>query len=369
MMTAAGLGVDLDTTLSCVASHITASPLILEIRPSTRTASEMAMLPTAVIDLVVSQGGAEHFLINIIDHIVGTTPDPALIFRGETLLTKILAEFCKYTSHLLIETLFQSDVVKIITRKYKESYFEDFAESILTKLIAEADHLPPAFMTVCCLINIRIAPMWRRLAISNLIFLRCISPLLLDLSLRHIEAKHPRNLSYVIKLIQNLANRAALPSSHSQYSKFMDRNLDRMGKFLDRFNQIPPSDSIRRVPIPLASVTWWIEWIEATGTHTSHQGSDWKPVIEFAARLKAIKSVSPHLYHKIVEYAQGAHRSEALPFPPGLDLRPPADHILSASPETQKRLLLRGTSNPILTESRGRARLSAHAASSSSIFY
>lgn len=151
-------------------------------------------LPTIVIHLVSNLDKIEDLIRVCVDNVLeGVTSDPGLIFRGENINTKILAELCKMVCGTFVQALIKNEIIKLISKKKSEAKIRGHTQQLLNKIFNEMDYFPEAFTRLCAVVDKKIFsryPDISAIGMANLVFLRFIFPVMIETS-TSVIAKYP----------------------------------------------------------------------------------------------------------------------------------------------------------------------------------
>ena len=286
----------------------------------------------AIIELASSHNQVEELILVCVQNSILATLDINLIFRSENLYTKILSELCKETCSTFIRDLLMNLVGELVTKKTSEKKILKITRVILERIYNEFNYFPTNFHRLCVLVvrQMRlISPNSdTRLAMVNLIFLRFLCPLILDLA----HGEHVSNVITATKTIQNLASSALFTNKKRITDKFILKNLPKMKQFLEVLGK----ENIVYLPLSL-----------------NVPGTDLKPLIRFVSgsapslpelqpffgKIAALADENPIMYNQVIDFYNFSLRTRLQTVS--------ADDFLGCSPETRKRLLVRGFSEPI----------------------
>lgn len=305
-----------------------------------------------IIKLLSSFDRLEDLIKICVDNaILSTKNDIGLIFRSNSIYVDILSELCKMTCGSLIHAVVKDELWYLVSKKKSERQIRKHSQNILDKILGAKDRFSVSFTRLCSVIGEKLLTKhseMQLLGISNLIFLRFISPILLDASISLPVAKYPKNMMIMIKNIQLLASSACFydDSSYKKNSKFISKNLSRMRNFLEVLitgttNDVP----LRQLGYFIFDATLWMEIIVKIGLDTFEQ-NDWLDLYNTFYRVSDVKNVSYETYIRIIEYYEF---SKSKDFIRSLNKVDSFEDYLSSSPETRKRMLTRGRSEPIPT--------------------
>ena len=299
-----------------------------------------------IIQLVSSFDKLEDLIRVCVDNALDISIDPGMVFRGESVHVKILSELCKTMCGALIQAVVKDEIWHLISRKRSERQIRRHSQNIFDNIVNELGHFPVAFTRLCWLVDTRVFtrhPDMSRLGISNLVFLRFICPTLIEVSSSLPVTKYPKNMTEMVKNIQTLANEATRMEVKDT-SKFTLRNLEKMRHLLDRLgtgtiNDVP----VRHIGYFIFDTSVWIQIVLEIGPGV-FKLDDWIFVYNTFYKMMELEKSYPNTYNRTIDYYQFMKSKDIIR---SRDRDETVEEFLSYSPETRKRILTRGVSEPI----------------------
>jgi len=166
---------------------------------------------------------------------------------------------------------------------------------------------------------------------------------MIDIAGKYHQAKYEHNLRDVLKIIQNLANKATKSTIDSDDSSFVQRNISRLHYFFDHIG-IKSDTYFSSVPCSNDTITKWMNIVKLVGTEIN--STEWNNIRSIVQSCDNMKTISPDFYNKVIEYywIERSH-NRIIPIPRSYSI----DKFLSSSPDTQTKILTRGSSSPVLS--------------------
>jgi hypothetical protein len=227
-----------------------------------------------------------HYVKEITESEINNTPDPNIIFRGNTVGTKSVDIYMRlvgmpYLHYILkpiIDDIYKGkkscevDIQRLLEINPKEKEAQKMAQKNLQTLIGYVSQIfesirksflrcPASFRNIFEHIQLKVTrkfpndPVIRYTAPSGFIFLRFFCPALLGPKLFGLAAEHPpmaiaRDLTLIAKTLQNLANLVPFGKKEpymADVNKFIEDNMPSMRDFIDKLCS-PPTEPIDELP-------------------------------------------------------------------------------------------------------------------------
>jgi len=304
-------------------------------------------LAQAVIQLASTLDKIEELIRVCIDNLLDGLIDPGLIFRGENINTKILVELCKITCGTFIQALIKDEMFKLVSKKKSDSKIRGHAQIILHKILTELNYFPEGFTRLCSVVDRRIYarhPSVNLVGMSNLVFLRFIFPILIEMN-GSVVAKYPQNITAMVKMLKNVVTESTRVEIKDK-SKFVATNVDATKFFLTRLGAGRISDiPLRQIGYFIIDIDIWMQLILDVGLDIFNL-DEWIFVYNTFFRLMQLEKIDSNGYIRVLEYFRFTNSKEVIRSRSHIET---FEDYLSSSPETRKRILIRGLSEPIPT--------------------
>jgi len=228
---------------------------------------EKGCFATILVKIFDSQGQLIRFIKALTDHEIENTPNPDIIFRGNSMVTKSLDSLMKFVGSSYLNDVLAPFLSELCSKKTK-SYEVDPAKAdkkqnisknastlisicgnMLSTIYASVGECPPVMAIVFSNIRAKVQETYHEeqigivkyTSVSAFIFLRFFCPAILNPKLFGFVAKlapsPARTCTLLTKLAQNLANLVTFADKEPYmncFNKFITDNIPRMKEFIDK---------------------------------------------------------------------------------------------------------------------------------------
>eukprot|EP01102_Stenamoeba_stenopodia_P013519 TRINITY_DN439_c0_g1_i1.p1 TRINITY_DN439_c0_g1~~TRINITY_DN439_c0_g1_i1.p1 ORF type:complete len:781 (+),score=191.31 TRINITY_DN439_c0_g1_i1:58-2400(+) len=248
----------------------------------TVTPEDLEELPRTLCRVFYCKGIAEKIIVHLAECEIADTAQPEVIFRGNTLVTKLIDAYMKLIGlDYLRETLqpvissiydcksnFEVDPTKIEKGQDVSKNFitlETKASELLEAIVNSIDKVPSGLRDVFHALQEAVLKKWqspktqnviRYTVISGFFFLRFIGPALtgpkrMEVMNDHPDMKTARALTLIAKIVQNLSNLVEFKDKEAymkDMNPFILNNINTMKSFLNQLATPATKASFQEVP-------------------------------------------------------------------------------------------------------------------------
>ena len=234
---------------------------------------EKADVSKSLVSIYEVSNQSLRFVDALTSHEINNTPNPDIIFRGNSAVTKGVDFYMKMVGRVYLQKVlgtfiteqydqkrcFEVDPAKAekgMDVKKNAKQIELLAESLITRIFNSVEDCPSVMRAVFKNIQATVAAKYpaesikvvKYTAVTGFLFLRFFVPAILSPKLFNLMDSHPspqtsRNLTIIGKVVQNLANLVPFGEKEpymGELNPFILRNLDRLKTFVDSICNIEP---------------------------------------------------------------------------------------------------------------------------------
>ncbi|EDQ91742.1 uncharacterized protein MONBRDRAFT_17576 [Monosiga brevicollis MX1] len=214
-----------------------------------------------LIRIWINDGRDEELIGYLMAHHMQTEESPGTLFRGNTLVTKVMDQYMKFIAIDYLQDTVEHCIVDICDEKRSfemddsrggrpaESarILKTHCQNICNSIFASVDRCPPPLRRVFGVLQQQAKKRFpgdahvQYTSVSAFLFLRLFCPAIINPKLFNMMSEHPtdtlaRNLTLVAKVIQNLANMAEFGQKEAfmqPMNEFIMLNRGKMQTFLN----------------------------------------------------------------------------------------------------------------------------------------